>query len=126
MSVLKPTLTINSHDYTDYIEELTPTLNELDADGSGRDVKTGLMYRTLIATKQKYDVKMLRLTQSLMQQLIADISPVYYQATITNPATGSQVTKSFYTSTIPCGSQRYDKDSGAPYYSGVSFSMTER
>ena len=34
----KPTLTINNHDYAAYIEELSPSRNDLDADGSGRDV----------------------------------------------------------------------------------------
>lgn len=126
MSVVQPVLIINSHDYAEHIEELTPGLNDLDADGSGRDVKSGLMYRTVIATKQKYDVKMLRLSQTLVTQLLSDLSPAYIQATIVDPTTGAQATKTFYTSTVNLGAQRYDRDTGAPYYSGVSFSLTER
>ena len=126
MPVTKPVLIINGHDYAEYIEELTPSLNDLDADGSGRDVQTGLMYRTKIGTKLKCEVKMLSLSQALHMQLLSDLSPTYYQATVIDPRTGTQVTKYFYTSTIPMGAQRYDKDSGAPYYSGMSFNMTER
>ena len=122
----KPVLIINGHDYAPYIEELTPSRNDLDADGSGRDVQTGLMYRTRVATKQKWEVKMLRLQQPVMQQLLSDISPTYFSATVLDPATGAQVTKSFYTSTIPYGAQRYNKETGAPYYDQMNFSMTER
>ena len=122
----KPVLIINSHDYAKYIEELTPSRNDLDAEGSGRDIQTGLMYRTRIATKQKWEVKLGRLSQAMMQQLLSDISPAFYAATVVDPTTGAQVTKTFYTSTVPFGAQRYDRESGKPYYSGTSFSMTER
>ena len=122
----KPTLTINSHDYAKYVEELSPSRNDLDADGSGRDVQTGEMFRTRIATKQKWDVKMLRLGEDIHKQLLADISGVYYSATILDPTTGATASKTFYTSTVAFGAQRYDKESVKPYYDGVTFSMTER
>ena len=122
----KPVLIINGHDYAAYVEELNISRNDLDADGSGRDVQTGLMHRKRIATKLKADVKFLRLPQSVLQQLNSDIADTYFSAAILNPATGTTVTKSFYTSSVPFGAQRYDKETGAPYYSGVSFSMTER
>lgn len=122
----KPVLTINGHDYAPYIEELTPSRNDLDAEGSGRDVQTGLMYRTRIGTKQKWDVKLLRLTEAIHKQLIADINPVFYQATVIDPTTGAAATKTFYTSTVPFGAQRYDKETGKPVYDGMTFSMTER
>jgi hypothetical protein len=121
-----PVLTINGHNYAQYIEELTPTRNDLDAEGSGRDVQTGLMYRTRIGTKQKWDVKLLRLTETIHKQLLADISPVFYQATVIDPTTGAASTKTFYTSTVPFGAQRYDKETGKPVYDGMTFSMTER
>ena len=121
-----PVLTINGHNYAQYIEELTPSRNDLDAEGSGRDVQTGLMYRTRIGTKQKWDVKLLRLTEAIHKQLLADISPVFYQATVIDPTTGAAATKTFYTSTVPFGAQRYDKETGKPVYDGMTFSMTER
>ncbi len=122
----KPVLIINGHDYAAYVQELNLSRNDLDAEGSGRDVQTGLMHRTRIATKLKADVKLRDIPQSVHQQLLADISPVFYSATVLDPNTGAQVTKSFYTSTVPFGAQRYDKESGAPRYSGMTFSMTER
>ena len=122
----KPTLTINGHDYAEYVIELSPSRNDLDADGSGRDVQTGKMYRTRIAIKQKWEVKMARLSESVHRQLLADIKPAFYSATILDPNTGATATKTFYTSSVPFGAQRYDKDSGAPYYDGMTFSMTER
>lgn len=122
----KPILEINGHDYAEYVEELNLSVNDLDADGSGRDVQTGLMYRTRIASKLKAEVKMLRLPQTVAQRLKGDLEPVYYSAKVLNPVTGAQETKTFYTSTIPFGAQRYDKETGEPYYSGLSFSMIER
>lgn len=122
----KPVLIINGHDYAAYVQELNISRNDLDAEGSGRDVQTGLMYRTRIATKLKADVKLRDIPQSVHMQLLSDLSPVFYSATVLDPNTGAQVTKSFYTSTVPFGAQRYDKESGAPRYSGMTFSMTER
>lgn len=122
----KPVLIINGHDYAPYILELTPSRNDLDADGSGRDVQTGLMYRTRIATKQKWDVKLTRLSEAVHRQLIADISPVFFGVTVLDPVTGAQSTVTVYTSTVPFGAQRYDRETGAPYYDGMSFSLTER
>jgi hypothetical protein len=122
----KPVLIINGHDYAPYIEELNISRNDLDADGSGRDVQTGLMYRTRIATKMKVDVKMLRLKQTIHKQLLGDIAEPFYNATVIDPTTGSQTTKKFYTSSVPFGAQRYDKTTGMPYYDGMSFSLTER
>ena len=122
----KPVLIINGHDYAAYVEELNLSRNDIDADGSGRDVQTGLMYRTRIASKLKAEVKLVRLPQAVHQQLLADISGEYYSAKVLDPATGAQATKTFYTSTVPFGAQRYDRESGAPYYSGMTFSMIER
>lgn len=122
----KPVLIINGHDYAEYIEELSISRNDLDADGSGRDVQTGLMYRTRIASKLKADVKMLRLEETTHKQLLSDISGVYCRATVLDPATGTQVQKQWYISTVPFGVQRYNKETGKPYYQGMTFSLTER
>ena len=121
-----PVLIINGHDYAPLVEELNIVYNDLDAEGSGRDVQTGLMYRTRIARKLKADVKLLRLQQAQMRQLAADIAGTYYSATVVDPETGAQVTKSFYTSERPFGAQRYNRETGAPYYDGVAFAMIER
>ena len=122
----QPVLIINGHDYAPLVEELNITNNDLDAEGSGRDVQTGLMDRTRIATKMRAEVKLLRLSQAQMRQLAADIAGTFYSATVVNPATGAQVTKNFYTSERPFGAQRYSRETGAPYYDGVAFAMIER
>ena len=126
MSVTKPVLIINNHDYAALVEELNLSRNDLDAEGSGRDVQTGLMYRTRITSKMTATVKFFQLQQATMQQLLSDIAQPFYSATVVDPATGAQVTKTFYTSTVPYGAQRYNKETGAPYYDGVTFDMTER
>ena len=122
----KPVLIINTHDYAQYVEELNISRNDLDAEGSGRDVQTGEMFRTRVASKMKAAVKMLPLQQATMQQLLSDISAAFYSATVLNPATGAQVTKTFYTSTVPFGAQRSNRSTGAPYYDGVTFEMVEK
>ena len=122
----EPVLIINGHDYARYVESLELSRNDLDADGSGRDVQTGLMYRTRIATKLKAEVKLLKLQQDAHRQLLADLSPAFYEATVIDPATGARTTRTFYTSSVPFGAQRYNRETGAPYYEGMTFSMTER
>ena len=122
----KPVLIINGHDYAEYVEALEITRNDLDADGSGRDVQTGLMYRTRIARKYKAEVKLLRLQQDVMSRLLEDIGGEYYTATVVRPETGQQATLTFYTATMPFGAQRYNRETGAPFYDGVAFSMIQR
>lgn len=122
----KPTLTINGHDYAAYVEELNLSRNDVDAEGSGRDVQTGLMYRARVASKLKAEVKLLPIQEAVHRRLLSDISGAFYSATVLDPATGSPTTREFYTSTVPFGAQRYNRETGAPYYSGMTFSMTER
>ena len=123
---MQPVLIINNHDYAALVEALNLSRNDLDAEGSGRDVQTGEMFRTRVATKLKATVKLLRLQQATMQQLLTDIAQPFYSATVVDPATGAQTTRTFYTSTVPFGAQRYNKSTGAPYYDGVSFEMVEK
>lgn len=110
---------IGGVDYTEYVEELKPTINGLNADGSGRDVQTGLMVRTKIADKWKVEVKMLRLDEAKLKKLKETLQEVSYHAT------AGEASGMFYTDTIPLGSQRYDKNTGKSYFDGVSFSMIE-
>lgn len=123
---MRPVLKINNHDYSEYIGELSPSREDLDADNSGRDIQTGQMIRTRIAIKQKWEVKMLRLSETLLKQLLADLNPQYYKATILDPTTNTQTQRTFYTSSVPFGVQRYNPSTQECYYDGVSFSMIER
>lgn len=123
---MKPILVIDGTDFTEYVAEIKPQNNDLDADGSGRDIYTGLMYRTKIADKDKLDVSMLRLWESTMAALRAAVKPAFCNVTFLDPATNIQSTKEMYCSSISDGIQMYDKSRGQTYYEGASFSMTER
>lgn len=121
-----PIFLINGHDYTEYIsaEGLKPSRNDLDKDGSGRNILTGLMYRTRIATKLKYSVSFLRLPAYVLQQLEADMDAEFIEVTLLEARTNSQVTRTYYTSTINEGVQR--AIDGETFYDGVAFDITER
>ena len=125
---MKPVFIVNNHDYTDYLEELSPTTNDLDSEESGRDVQTGYMYRTKIATKQKWTATFLRMREGLARQLFADVSPSggFFDAQILDPTTGTIATRTFYTSGVPFGVQRWLKDTNTTVYEGISLEMTER
>ena len=43
-----PVLIIGGIDYAEKCLELKPSINDLDADGSGRDTQTAEMFRTII------------------------------------------------------------------------------
>lgn len=122
---MKPMLRINGHDYTEYLEELSPTRNDLDAEGSGRDLLSGKMFRTRIGIKQKWEVKLGRLFASVHRQLVQDIFPPTYSVTILDPQTNTEQTIEVYTSTVQFGVQRFNKTSGESYYDGMTFTMTE-
>lgn len=122
----QPVFTIGGTNYAQYIEELTPVRNDLDADGSGRNLLDGLMYRTRIAQKEKWTVKCCRLTAVTMASLAAAVDATYVNVTLLNPKTNSQQSKSYYISSFTYGSQRYDPYNGEVYYDGCTFNMIER
>jgi hypothetical protein len=124
----KPCLIINGHDYTPYLEEegLQPEDNDLDADGSGRNILNGLMYRTRIATKEKWAVKFNRLNETIMSQLLTDLPAGgdYVKATLLDAKSNRKLTKEYYYSSVKKGTQLYR--SGRTVYDGVNFNLTER
>ena len=122
----RPILRINGFDYTEYVDSLTPSRNGLNADGSSRDVETGLMFRIKITDKQKWDVKMMRLPADIHHQLAEALKEDYYEAVILDPETNRNGTRTFYTDTVPFGAQRYNKSEKCTFYDGMSFTMTER
>lgn len=121
-----PILKISGYDFTEWVESITPTGNGLNADGSGRDIQTGDMFRTKIADKLKYEVKMLKLPEEIHTMLASVLKPTYYDAMILNPDTNQQETHEFYTDTRPFGVQRYDKGKQKTFYEGMIFNMIER
>ena len=125
---MKPVFKIGNHDYTAFLADdgLSPVRNDLDADGSGRNLLDGLMYRARIAQKDKWSVKFLKLPEQIMKSIAADINPEYVQITLLDPKTNRVLTKNYYTSTLNYGVQRYDRSSDTTYYEGCTFDLTER
>ena len=122
----KPIFKIGEHDYTKYIadEGLQPSRNDLDAEGGGRDILNGLMYRSRIATKLKWTVSFLRLDEGIMAQLLADMDADFVQITMLEAKANRHITRTYYCSTINEGVQRYI--GGKTVYDGVTFNLIER
>lgn len=122
----KPIFKIGEHDYTKYIadEGLKPSRNDLDADGSGRNLLDGLMYRSRIATKLKWTVSFLRLDEEIMSQLSADMDADFVSITMLEAKANRHITRTYYCSTINEGVQRYI--GGRTVYDGVTFNLIER
>ena len=119
-----PMFKTNGHDYAMYIKELKPSRNDLDKDGSGRNLVNGLMYRNRIGSKRKWSVSFLKLDEDMMKQVEEDFWPQYVDITTLDPKLNRHVTRTYYTSTINNGIQKYDGQK--TYYEGVTFDMTER
>lgn len=122
----KPIFKIGEHDYTEYIadEGLQPSGNDLDADGSGRNLLDGLMYRSRIATKKKWTVSFIRLDETIMSQLMSDMDADYVSITTLDSKANRPIIRTYYCSTINEGVQRYI--GGRTVYDGVTFNIIER
>ena len=123
---MKPIFKIGEHDYTAFLEKLSPVKNDLDADGSGRNILDGLMYRSRITDKDGWTASFLHLPELVMLSLLEDVRPEYVDIMILDPDTNTHVTKTFYISTRNCGDQRYNPGKGFTEYIGCNFKMTER
>lgn len=125
---MKPIFKIGKNDYTSFLADdgLAPVRNDLDADGSGRNLLDGLMYRARIAQKDKWTVKFNRLPELIVKSIAADINPEYVEITMLDPKTNRHITKTYYTSTLTYGVQRYDRSQNLTYYEGCTFNITER
>lgn len=124
--MLPPIFKINNRDYAKYIAEdgLKPTRNDLDADGSGRNILNGLMYRKRIATKLKWTVSFNRLDAATMNDIETAMAPEYVSITLLEPKGNRYVERTYYCSTINNGVQRQIGDE--TYYDGVTFDIIER
>lgn len=121
---MKPIFKIGTHDYTQYVESIKPTTNDIDRDGAGRNLLNGMMYRKKITSKGKWSITFLPLTESIMQQIRSDMNNQYVTFTVLDSASNSHVTKTGYSSTINEGVQRYI--GRQTIYDGASFDITER
>lgn len=117
-----------AHDYTRYIdrEGLTPERNDIDADGAGRNLLDGDMYRSRITKKQKMTVKLLRTDETVILQLATDLDREFVTIRYLNPETNTVVDKVFYCSSIVYGAQMYDRSLQKTVYEGCTFSLIER
>ena len=135
-------------DLTPYIMELNPSHEDIDAEGSGRDVEgTGddpaRMQRRYLNEKHTYVVKLWPVGQDVISQMYyymhrgyaREYDPdhpynkyPYYNARVRLPCTGSvpYPAPEFYTSSINYGSQVFDKNTGKCKYYGVTFSAIQR
>lgn len=125
---MKPIFKIGNNDYTRYLTEdgLKPSRNDLDSEESGRDLITGLMYRTRIGTKKKWTVTFDRLSSAILAQLLNDMDAPFVQITMLDTKTQRHTAKYYYTSAINEGIQRYIKSDDTVVYDGVTFDITER
>lgn len=125
---MQPIFKIGNHDYTEYVAEdgLSPVRNDLDADGSGRNIMDGTMYRTRICSKDKWTISMLRLPEVIAQRLAKDLDATYVSVTMLDPKTNRHLTKTYYCSSVTYGIQRYNRSDGLTYYDGLTFNITER
>lgn len=123
---MKPVFKIGDHDYTNFVLELEPVRNDLDSDGAGRNLLDGLMYRARIAQKDKLTVKFIRLPEQIVQAISNDVKGEFAEITFLHPDLNRVITKTFYTSTLKYGSQKYSKGDKITVYDGCNFDMTER
>lgn len=124
-----PTLVIGGHDYAQYVPAdggITLAVYQMDADGSGRDIHTGLMYRSRVATKRKLEIKTMKIPSSVAAALAADLDVTYLSATILDPISNTHVERTYYCSSVTFGNQVLDPASGVTYYDEVKFDLIER
>lgn len=123
---MKPIFKVSGHDYTAWLsdEGLKPSRNDIDADGSGRNLLDGLMYRDRIASKKKWTVTFNRVNEIVAAQLLTDMYPEYVHVTTLDAKENRYIEREYYCSTVSEGIQRY-RD-GLTVYDGITFNITER
>lgn len=123
---MKPIFEVNGHNYTQWLsdEGLKPSRNDLDADGSGRNLLDGLMYRSRISSKKKWTVTFNRMDEIIAAQLLSDMYPQYVRITTLDAMENRYVEREYYCSTVNEGTQRYR--GGRTVYDGITFNITER
>lgn len=115
-------------DLAPFLMELKPSRNDLDADGSGRDVIDGYFYRERIADKIKLQLKFWPLDEDEMRQIGAILYDQYLDLTYLDPRTNQYRRSDFYASTFDYGTQMSHKqgNSYVTEYVGAALNITER
>lgn len=122
----QPKLKIGSIDFTELVATMTISNNDLDADGSGRDISDGEMHRTKIADKDKLEVAMMRIWENDMITLQAALRPAFVSVQYLNPRSNLLETKTMYCSALKHGLQIYNRSRHKTYYQGTTFELVEK
>lgn len=118
--------TLVNHDYTRYVESLNIVHNDIEAEGSGRDVNTGAMERTRVAQKHTLTVQLLPVSQPVARAIFRDLEATgWLGVTYQSPCRDRLDTKNFYCAGVNFGAQRYDRFRDRTYYDGMSFKLIE-
>ena len=125
---MKPIFKIGDHDYTKWIasDGLSLTDSDVDSEKSGRNTLDAVMIRNRIGPKNKWSVKMLDLPEDVAQLLSKDLKQTFFKATLLDPDSNRNLTKTYYCANRPFGAQKYDKSTGKTYYVGMAFNITEQ
>ena len=122
-----PKLYIGDTDYAEYVEDLNALRNDLDKDGSGRNILDGKFFRTRIASKKKWKIKFIDLDEDQMAIIATAFYPEYLSIGFLDPQTKQYEIKEYYTSTFDYGSQRLTSPNEKKVmYIGASVEITER
>ena len=121
-----PKFIIGNTDYARYILDLTSSRNDLDAEGSGRDISDGYFYRERITLKQVWNVSFVPLSRAQMMNIAAAFKPQYLTITMLDPETGADRQAQYYASSMDYGSQRYVPGDDDVEYIGAKITVRER
>lgn len=97
--------------------------NDIDAAGSGRDTLDGLMHRSRVAQKDRFDVTCRPLKRDELQLVLGLVQPESFLVRIVDLISGESVTNVMYSNNIPATFilQRGDTQ----YWSGVQIPLIE-
>lgn len=118
------------YDITEWIGEFNFTHNEIDADGAGRDKKTGRMTRKFVATKHDIQVKLVDgVTQPIAHEflmLLEDHNSHSFTLYWQHPCRDNAIKSSeFYCSTVNFGAMRWRKSDNVCYFTGMNFKVIQ-
>lgn len=115
---------IDNVDFSDVLAEggLVWTRNDLDADGTGRDLN-GDLIRKRVASKVTLKVQTLPLMTSRISALLTAIYPESFSVTYTDPQAGTQATKTMYANNVPATCQR--AYGNTILWDAINFSLVE-
>ena len=119
------TFRIDNVDFHDVLEEggLVWTRNDLDADGSGRNL-AGEMERAVVTSKVTLDVKTIPLQTARISALLKALHKTYSDVTYLDPEEGAVVTKTFYNSECPATCER--QYGSTQMWESVNFKFVEK